>query len=116
MVSRQNDVVIAYGLCQEIAGETLVVQPDDLLCTAKIGFLLVAYQHALRYEMASQVARNFEDGNRSFLHVSANAYAIARFEMGIQLVAVYHIQRYGAVGKDHLARLGVDGRWVGLET
>ena len=36
--------------------------------------------------------------------------------MGVQLVALHHVQRNGAVGKGHRCAVGVDARRIGLKT
>ena len=40
----KDDVVIAYGVVEEIGGLALVVQADDQLGAAEVGLCLISYQ------------------------------------------------------------------------
>ena len=111
----QDNVVIANGIRQEVGGLAGVRQLDHLLRSAQVCFGLVPNQFALFNKMARKVARYLEDRYRSLLHIPSDANADARFEVGVELIALYHIKRYGAMGKQHLARLRVDTGRIGLE-
>ena len=59
---RHDDVVIANGVGEEIAGgETLVGQQDDLLRATEVWLGLVANEGAFGNEVAREVARELED-------------------------------------------------------
>ena len=89
---------------------------DDLLGTAQVWFCLIADQFALYDERTREIARYLEDSDGPFFHISSDANTNARFKVGIELIALYHIKRYGAVGKQHLACFWVDGGRISLET
>ena len=72
-----DDVVIADGVREEIAGQALVGELYHLLCTAQVWFLLVAQQCAFSDEMALQVARYLEEGDGALLHKPSDAYSDA---------------------------------------
>ena len=115
-MSWHNDVMIPDRIGQEIRGLRLVRQTDQLLGAAEVGLRLVLDEFALGNETAREVARDLEDGDGSWFHKPSDACAYARFEVRIEFVALHHIEWDGAVGKEHLARLDIDGRRVGLET
>ena len=116
MVAGEDDVVIANWVGQEIRGLCRVCQLDDLLRSAEVGLRLVTNQPAFCDEVAREVAGDFEDGDVFLFHIAPDAHAYARLKVGVVLKALHHIERNGAVGKDHLARLWVDAGGVGLET
>ena len=116
MMAGEDDVMIADGGGEEVGCAIGVRQTDDLLSPAEVGARLIAHQLALFDKGAGEIARHLEDGDRPFFHITSDADADARFEMGVELVALNHIKRYGAMGKQHLARLWVDGGRIGLET
>ena len=75
---RHDDVMIADGVGEEIAGgETLVGQLDDLLRATEVWLGLVANEGAFGNEVAREVARELEDGDGPFLHITTNARANA---------------------------------------
>ena len=44
VMAGKDDVVIAYGVVEEIGGLALVVQADDQLGAAEVGLCLISYQ------------------------------------------------------------------------
>ena len=69
----ENDVMVSYGIRQEIGGLTGMRQLDDLLGSAQVRFGLIPDQLALLDKVAGEIARHFEDGDGSFLHISSDA-------------------------------------------
>ena len=69
----ENDVMVSDWIRQEIRGLTGMRQLDDLLGSAEVGFCLIPDQLALFDEVAGKIARHFEDGDGSFLHISSDA-------------------------------------------
>ena len=110
-----DDVVIADGVGEEIAGAGWVGEADDLLGAAEVGLRLAAHQLALADEAACQVARDLEDGDGPLCHIPPDADADARLEVGVELVAFNHVERDGTMCKQHFARLGVHRCGVGLK-
>ena len=115
-MSWHDDMMIANGISKEIGGLRLVTEPDDLLRATQIGFSLAAYQFTFSNEVAGQIAGNLEDSHGTVLHEATDTYADARLEVCVEFVALYHIKRYCAVGKEHLTFLRIDMGGVGLET
>ena len=113
---RQDDVVIANGVGQEVGGLARVGELYDLLRTTEVGLRLVAYELALGNKVSGKVAGNFEDSHRTFLHKASYSYSNARLEMCVEFEARDHVQWYGAVCKQHLSCRRIDTCGVGLET
>ena len=67
-------------------------------------------------KMSGEVARELEDGDRTWFYKSTNAYADARLKVCVEFVAFRHAERDGAVGKEHFACVGIDASWIGLKT
>ena len=111
----EDDVMVPDGVRQEIRNHVRMRQLDNLLGSAQVWLRLVTDQFALFDEGTGQIARHFEDGDGPFLHIASDANADARFKMGVELIPLNHIKRYGAMGKQHLARLWVDAGRIGLE-
>ena len=115
-MSWEDDVVIADGIVEEVGSLRFVVEAYDLLCATHIVFCLTAQEFSLCHKTAFEVSRDFEDSDGAVGHISANTYADARLEVGVKFVAFAHIERYGAVGKEYLARFGIDACRIGLKT
>ena len=77
MVTRKEKVVVADGMGEEVAGILWIGELDYGLRAAQIGTSLAAQQLAFCNEMSGEVARNLEDGDWTFRHIAANAYADA---------------------------------------
>ena len=110
-----DDVVVADGRGEEVADLRGVGKLNDLLRAAEIRFGLAPEQLPLGDKMAGEVARDLADGDRTGLAVATNGHADARLEVGVEFITTDHVERDGAVGEHHLARLGVDGRGIGLK-
>ena len=115
MMSWQNNMVIAYGIRQEIGHLAFVGELDNLLGATKIRFGLIAHQRSLCNEIAREIASQLEDSNRPFFHITPDAYANTRLEVGVELIVFYHIERDGAMSKKHLARIRIDRCRIGLK-
>lgn len=115
MMTREDDVMIADGTGEDITGEGGIVKTDDLLCATEVGFRLIADEMSLCDETAGEIACHLEQCDRTFLHISTDAYTDARLEMSVKFILLYHIEGYGAMSKNHLARLGIDAGRIGLE-
>ena len=116
MVTRQDDVVVTYGMGEEIIGLMLVGELYHLLGSTEVGLGLTPQQLSFCDEMAGKVARYLEDGDGSLFHIPSDAHANTRLEVSVKLVTLYHIKRYGAMGKQHLTRFWVDGSGIRLES
>ena len=116
MVSWKDDVVIANRLREEIGGLGFIQKLDDLLGTTEVRIGLITHQLPFCDETTGKIARNFKHSDRPRLHIAPDANTDARLEMGIELITLHHIQRDGAMGEEHLARLRINSRRVGLET
>ena len=114
MVAGEDDVVVADGLRQEVA-RVGGLQLQDHLRAAQVLLILVAHQRSFRHEMAPEVAGDFEDGHGAFRQFAVDAHADPGLEMGVEGPVADHIERHGAMGKQHFPALGVDARRVGLE-
>ena len=108
--------MISDRMGEEVGRVGRVSESDHQLCAAEVRFRFVAHQFTLGNEAALEVARDFEDGDRTSRHEAADAYTDTRFEVGVQFIAFNHVERDGAMGKSHGAVLGVDARRIGLET
>ena len=76
-MSRHDDVVIADGIGEEIGCLALVGETYQLLGATEIGLRLVLDELALSNEAAREVARDLEDGNRSWFHKPSDTSADA---------------------------------------
>ena len=92
-----------------------VGQLDDLLCATHVGQGKAHHQAAFGNEVALQIARHLKDGNGAFLHKASDTRAYTRLEVGVQLIALNHIEGNGAMGEEQLTRLRVDGGRIGQE-
>ena len=76
-MGREDDVVVADGIGEEVVGEGRMRETDDLLGATKSRFALAGEEFAFLSKMAGEVARQLEDGDRSWFYKSTNAYADA---------------------------------------
>ena len=86
-----NDVVVADGVGEEIAGLGGVGEAYDLLGAAEVGLRLVSDERSFCDEAARQVAGDLGDGDVAQGHEATDGGADARLEMGVQLVALHHV-------------------------
>ena len=114
-MTREDDVVIADGIGEEIGGLTGIGQTDHLLGTAEVGLGEALDEFALSNEAAGEVASHLEDGDGSGLHIAPNAHTDARFIVGVELVALHHVERDSAMGEEQFTRRGIDTCGIGLE-
>ena len=56
MVTGQNDVMVAYGGCQEIGSLSRIIESDDLLRATEVSLGLIPDQFSLFNEAAGEVA------------------------------------------------------------
>jgi len=108
-------MMVSDGIGQEIGGLTGMRQLYNLLGSAQVWLCLVSDHFAFSDEIARQITRHFEYGNRSFPHISSDTHADGRLKMGVELVAFHHIEGYRTMGEQYFARHGVDGCRIGLE-
>ena len=108
--------MVADGIGEEVVGEGRMRETDDLLGATKSRFALAGEEFAFLSKMAGEVARQLEDGDRTWFYKSTNAYADARLKVCVKLVAFRHGERDGAVGKEHFTCVGIDASWIGLKT
>ena len=74
-MTRKDDVMIADGIGEEIGCLALVGETYQLLGAAEVGLRLVLDEFALSDEATREVARDLEDGNRSWFHKPSDARA-----------------------------------------
>ena len=83
MVTRKDDVVIAYRMSQEIVGLIFIGELYYLLGATKIGLGLTSHKFSFSNKTTREVARDLEDGDRSFLHIPSDTHTDTRFEVGV---------------------------------
>ena len=87
MVAGNQDVVVADGVCQEVAG-VLRAEAQPYLRAAEVGFLLIAQGLSLGDESAVQRAGEFEDGDGADGKMPVDADSYAGFEVSVITVAI----------------------------
>ena len=90
----EDNVVVTYGISQEIGDLRGIGEVDDLLRATQVGLGLIPNEFSLLGKTAGEVARNFEYGDGPFLHIAADTDADTRLEMGVVLVPLYHVEGY----------------------
>ena len=73
----EEDVVVADGAGEEVAGVLWVGELDDGLCAAEVGTGLAAQKLTFGNEVTGEVARNLEESDGTFGHIASDAYADA---------------------------------------
>lgn len=113
MVSVEYDVVVAYGVVDELLQLLLVFELYDRLSAASLRRAGVGSQLSFGNIVLREVAVYFQQCDIAFSHLSAYAYAYSRLEVRVEVESVDHVEWHGAVCEGDLCLFVVYSRRVG---
>ena len=109
MLSAEYDVVVSDRVLEEIVREdSRILHMKEHLSAAQVTSVLVLHEGGLLAEHTPEVCRSLEDCDISFGHLSVDGDSNSRFEMSVVGILLNHVERHGAMCKQHTSRARVN--------